>query len=169
MRLKINLCFFFLSFIGLITTSSCGVRTVFKIQVHWPYCGGKLPNASEKDGTLAAFPNHSFVFIQENRSREIRTDATGVWRGRVRQGRPYTLRDADKTYSFNELKAMYSLGDQKDSNYRYLSESEWLQWKNNYDFESTNATTGKNIEIIINRACFVGFNPIITYVGPSPK
>jgi hypothetical protein len=79
------------------------------------------------------------------------------------------LRDADKTYSFNELKALYSLGDQKDSIYRYLSESEWLQWKNNYDFESTNATTGKNIEIIINRACFVGFNPIITYVGPSPR
>jgi len=168
MRLIINLSVVFLWAICLISSSSCGVRTVFEIQVHWPYCGGKLPNSSEINGTYVSFQNHNFVLLQANHSREIRTDASGVWRGRVIRGKPYRVYDADKTYSFNVLKGIYTLGAQKDSNYRYFSEDEWLQWKNTADFTSTNAKRDTTL-ITLNRACFVGFNPIITYVGPSPR
>lgn len=175
------------SFLLLISSStvftSCNKKIVIHVQNHWPYCGGKLPDALEAKGRTENFIEHTFTLIEENQQHSITTDKSGIWKGRLNLKKEILIIDSDKSLSLEELKAKYPLTFQHDSkegaNYRYFTSAEWYDWRSSADYMSItekkmNSDFPKKglqdtLRITIPRSCFTGTNPIIQYVGPIPK
>jgi hypothetical protein len=173
----------FVVFIGLLTVlSSCHPKTVIYVQNHWPYCGGKLPDSTEIKGRNEVFSNHSFRVTEGNKTKLIRTDEFGFWKGRLNVTKEITIMDIDKTFSLAELKPKYPLPTTSSATeqplYAYLTPEEWLL-RCSLDYVSIGALCSKEniarngkidtIAVVINRTCFTGTNPIIKYIGPKPK
>jgi hypothetical protein len=173
----------FVVFIGLLTVlSSCHPKTVIYVQNHWPYCGGKLPDSTEMNGMNEGFSYHSFQITEGNKTKLIRTDEFGFWKGRLDVSEEITIIDIDKTSSLDELKLKYPLPTSDNPTeqpvYAYLTPEEWLS-RCSLDYVSIGALCSKEnisrngkidtLQVVINRTCFTGTNPIIKYIGPKPK
>jgi hypothetical protein len=93
-----------------------------------------------------------------------------------------TIIDIDKTSSLDELKLKYPLPTSDNPTeqpvYAYLTPQEWLS-RCSLDYVSIGALCSKEnisrngkidtLQVVINRTCFTGTNPIIKYIGPKPR
>lgn len=174
--------FTFKILVATLVLTSCKPITIIHVQNHWPYCGGKLPNAQEEKGKFEGFSNHAFQVTEGGKKKIIRTDEFGYWKGRLDVTQEFTLIDLDKTCSLEELKAKYPLptnnGENEKLLYDYLTPEEWY-WRCSLDYVSVGGLCSKEnlakngpidtLSISIERTCFTGTNPIIKYIGPKPR
>ena len=161
---------------------SCKSTITIQVTNHWPYCGGKLPDSTEMNGRNERFSYHSFQITEGNKTKIIRTDEFGLWKGRLDVTKEITIMDIDKTFSLEELKSAYPLPASNISNeqpiYEFVTPEEWLS-RCSLDYVSIgalcseeNIASNGNIDtlhVVINRTCFTGTNPIIKYIGPKPR
>jgi hypothetical protein len=159
---------------------SCKSTITIQVTNHWPYCGGKLPDSTEMNGRNEGFSYHSFRVTEGNKTKLIRTDEFGLWKGRLDVTKEITIMDIDKTFSLEELKSAYPLPTSNSSNeqplYAYITPEEWLS-RCSLDYVSIGALCSNisrnrkidTLQVVINRPCFTGTNPIIKYIGPKPR
>ena len=161
---------------------SCKSTVTIQVTNHWPYCGGKLPDSTEMNGRNEGFSYHSFQITEGNKIKIIRTDEFGFWKGRLDVSEEITIIDIDKTSSLDELKLKYPLPTSDNPTeqpvYAYLTPEEWLS-RCSLDYVSIGALCSKEnisrngkidtLQVVINRTCFTGTNPIIKYIGPKPR
>jgi hypothetical protein len=161
---------------------SCKSTITIPVTNHWPYCGGKLPDSTEINGRNEGFSYHSFRVTEGNKTKLIRTDEFGLWKGRLDVTKEITIMDIDKTFSLEELKSAYPLPTSSSSNdqplYAYVTPEEWLS-RCSLDYVSIGALCSEEniarngnidtLHVVINRTCFTGTNPIIKYIGPKPR
>lgn len=161
---------------------SCKSTITIKVTNHWPYCGGKLPDSTEMNGRNEGFSNHYFRVTEGNKIKTIRTDEFGLWKGRLNITKEITIMDIDKTFSLEELKLKYPLPTSDNATeqpvYAYLTPEEWLS-RCSMDYVSIGALCSEEnitkngkidtLQVVINRTCFTGTNPIIKYIGPKPR
>ncbi len=166
MRLLIWLSVMFFVIVG------CTPLVTIKVVNHWPYCGGLLPTEQQRLGQYAPFTAHDFTIISGKYLIDFTTNEMGEWTGKIKRNVKFEIYDKDKSLSFIELKLKYKLqGDSGSNNYRYLEEKEWQTWKtqSDYAWKENAAFTSDTMHLVINRSCFVGTNPVITYIGPRPR
>jgi len=161
---------------------SCKSTITIQVTNHWPYCGGKLPDSTEINGRNEGFSNHYFRVTEGNKIKTIRTDEFGLWKGRLNITKEITIMDIDKTFSLEELKLKYPLPTSDNATeqpvYAYVTPEEWLS-RCSLDYVSIGALCSEEniarngkidpLQVVINRTCFTGTNPIIKYIGPKPR